>query len=163
MGNTQRIHGWIRFASAGVLIGASLWTVWVTATYWAPCVGASWTEMNPACSAAMSSFDLMPLLTLWAVMAAIVVALVVARVVPRVPLGAVAIVTVALAFPLADSGFFWIQWGSADGIPGHGLWTACCLAATGLVLLFPARREKQSARDESPARSDESRALTEMS
>lgn len=148
MSLSQRIHGWIRFAGATILIGASLWTVWVTSAYWAPCAGASWTEMNPACAEAMSSFDLTPLLTLWGVMAAIVVTLVVARVVPRFPIGTLAIATVVLAFPLADSGFFWVQWGSADGIPGHGLWTACCLAATGLILLSPSRRMIPTMQDE---------------
>lgn len=154
MGLNQRIREWIRFASAAVLIGTSLWTVWVTSSYWAPCYGASWTEMNPACSEAMSSFSLTPLLTLWGVMAAIVVALVVARVVPRFPLGTVAIVTVVLAFPIGDSGFFWVQWGSADGIPGQGLWTACCLAATGLILLYPSRRMNPSAQDDAVSEAD---------
>lgn len=148
MGLNQRIRGWIRFASAAALIGASLWTAWVISAYWAPCDGASWTEMNAACSEAMSSFSLTPLLTLWGAMAAIVVALVVARVAPRFPIGILAIVTVVLAFPIADSGFFWVQWGSADGIPGQGLWTALCLAATGLILLYPSRRTSLSTPDD---------------
>jgi hypothetical protein len=161
----QRLRRWTRFASATVLIGASLWMVWVTSSYWAPCAGATWIEMNPACAEAISSFDLTPLLTLWGIMATIVIALVVARIVPRRPIGAVAIVTVVLAFPLADSGFFWVEWASADGIPGQGLWTACCLAATGLILLYPSRRVGSSTPREAvggavPEQSSSTTALT---
>jgi hypothetical protein len=84
----------------------------------------------------MSSYDYSLLLWLWSALFAIVVALVVARVVPRI-VGAVAIVAILIACPVLDPGFFWTEWGSADATPGHGFWTACWLAITGLILLYP--------------------------
>ncbi|MFZ8756282.1 hypothetical protein ACO03V_02550 [Microbacterium sp. HMH0099] len=119
------------------LVGASLWVTWVTAAYWAPCIGLDRRRIDNACAEAMSTFSQVPVFNLWAVMAALVLFVVTARLVPRLPGGVIAITAVALACPLADPGFFWVQWGSADGIPGQGSWTAIMFALAGIGMLLP--------------------------
>ncbi|GAA1147595.1 hypothetical protein GCM10009651_35410 [Microbacterium natoriense] len=142
MGLRQRIQGPVRVVCAAVLIGFALWVTWDSSSYWAPCAGASGKNMNAVCSEAMSSYDMTALLGWWYILAALVVVLVVARVVPLNPMGAIAIAAVLLACPIADSGFSWVQWGSADGVPGQGLWTACWLAVAGLSLAYTSRDRK---------------------
>ena len=139
MGQSGRVQRVIRFASACLLAGSSLWATWATASYWAPCAGSNWKEMNPTCAESMSSYETSSLFAVWALLVTIVVVLVATRVVPRFPRGAVAVAAVLIACPIADPGFYWVEWASADGVPGQGLWTACWLTLTGLVLLYPSR------------------------
>ncbi|MCG7416889.1 hypothetical protein MHY30_05140 [Microbacterium sp. ACRRU] len=146
MGQRPSIRVYVVFALSVLLIGAALWMAWRSASSWASCVGASWIDMNPACAEAMSTYEYTPLINLWVVLAVVVSAAVVGGIVPRIPIGAVAVVAVVIACPLFDDGFFWVDWGSADGIPGHGLWTACWLAVAALTMLFPSPRRSPSAR-----------------
>lgn len=150
MGRRQHTKALVRLACAGTLMGISLWVTWTTSSYWQPCTGARWNEMNPSCAEAMSSYDLMPLLYLWGALALVVVALVVARLVPWVPAGVATVAAVVIACPVADPGFFWVEWGSADSTPGHGLWTACWIAAAGLALVYPSRTRNPSIRTNTP-------------
>ena len=90
--------------------------------------------MNPSCLGAMSSYTSGPVVDLWAVLTAPVAALVILRAVPRLPFGVIAVVAATLACPLLDPGVFWVGWGSADGVPGNGVWTALFLATAGMVL-----------------------------
>lgn len=119
------------------LSGASLWTTWSSAAHWAPCAGLDWRRMDTACAEAMSTYSQSPIFNLWVVMAGLVIVVVAARIVPRRPGGMAALAAVTLACPLADPGFFWVQWGSADGIPGQGLWTAVLFALATVGLLLP--------------------------
>jgi len=135
MKSRLRVRRFIVVACAVLLIGCSLTLTWHSASYWAACVGADWTHMNPSCLEAMSSYASASLVDLWAVLVALVAALVVFRAVPRLPYGVVAVAAVSLACPLFDPGAFWVGWGSADGVPGNGIWTALFLATAGIVLL----------------------------
>lgn len=123
--------------SAALLVGSSLWLTWSSGSYWAACADADWRTMNPTCAEAMSSYTSDPVVNVWAALTALVTALVVCRAVSRVPVGAAAIAMMALACPLLDPGVFWVKWGSADGIPGNGIWTALLIAATSVLLLAP--------------------------
>ncbi|WP_153001415.1 hypothetical protein [Microbacterium testaceum] len=135
-----RVRRFIVVACAVLLIGCSLTLTWCSASYWAVCAGAGWRHMNPSCLEAMSSYRSAPLVDLWAVLVALVAALVVFRAAPRLPYGMVAATAASLACPLFDPGAFWVGWGSADGVPGNGIWTAVFLATAGIVLLAaPAR------------------------
>lgn len=84
----------------------------------------------------MSSYSYASLINVWIALAAVVVALVATRAVAVVPTGGVAIVAILAACPMFDAGFFWIEWGSADGTPGQGLWTAILFAVSGMCLLY---------------------------
>lgn len=137
MGRHQRAKTVLRFVFAALLVGVSLWVTWGTSAFWQSCTGASWNAMNASCAEAMTSYNYVGLLYLWGGLVLVVAGLVIARIVPRFPAGVISIVAVLLACPVADSGFFWVEWGSADGIPGQGLWTACWLAVTGLTLVYP--------------------------
>jgi hypothetical protein len=135
-----RVRRFTVVAIAVLLIGCSLALTWYSASYWAVCAGADWKHMNTSCLEAMSSYTSARVFDLWAVMTALVAALVILRAVPRLPFGAMAVVAATLACPLFDPGAFWVGWGSADGVPGNGVWTALFLAAAGIVLLTtPAR------------------------
>ena len=136
MGQRARIRRFLLVVCAVLLVTTSLWATWRSATYWAPCVGADWTTMNDACAEAMSSYASAPIVELWAVLTAFVIAIVLFRAVSRVPYGLIAGLAAVLACPLLDPGFFWIEWGSADGIPGNGIWTAALLSVAGVVLLI---------------------------
>ncbi len=130
-----RVRRFTVVAIAVLLIGCSLALTWYSASYWAVCAGADWQHMNPSCLEAMSSYTSGPVVDLWAVLVALVAALVILRAVPRLPFGVMAVAAATLACPLFDPGAFWVGWGSADGVPGNGVWTALFLVTASIVLL----------------------------
>ncbi|MCI9857885.1 hypothetical protein [Microbacterium proteolyticum] len=142
MRHRPRVRRFTVVACAVLLTGSSLWLTWQSATHWAECAGADRENMNPPCAEAMSSYTSAPVFDLWVVLAALVAVLVIFRGVTRVPAGLAAVATMAMACPLLDPGAFWVQWGSADGVPGNGLWTALLLATTSVILLAPTVRAR---------------------
>ncbi|MBD8477013.1 hypothetical protein [Microbacterium sp. CFBP 8794] len=137
-----RVRRFTVIVCAVLLVGSSLWLTWQSATHWAGCAGADRENMNPSCAEAMSSYTSAPVFDLWVVLTALVTALVIFRGVSRVPVGLAAVATMAMACPLLDPGAFWVHWGSADGVPGNGLWTALLLATTSVILLAPPVRAR---------------------
>ncbi|KQR26177.1 hypothetical protein ASF76_02655 [Microbacterium sp. Leaf151] len=142
MGLRPRVRRFTVIACAALLMGSSLWLTWQSATHWAECAGADRENVNPPCAEAMSSYTSAPVFDLWVVLTALVAAVVIFRGVSRVPVGLAAVAMIAMACPLLDPGAFWVQWGSADGVPGNGLWTALLLATTSLILLAPPVRAR---------------------
>ncbi|MDU0367909.1 hypothetical protein RWH45_11860 [Microbacterium sp. KSW4-17] len=136
MGQHPTLRRLVGLALSVLLVGTAIWVTWESAGYWASCANASRTTMSPACWEAITSYEYAPLVEVWAVLGLAVVAAVIAKVLPGFSARVFAIAAVVTACPLVDGGFFWVDWGSADGIPGHGIWTACWLAVTGMVVLF---------------------------
>ncbi|KTS03996.1 hypothetical protein [Microbacterium testaceum] len=158
-----RVRPFTVVAIAVLLIGCSLALTWYSASYWAVCAGADWKHMNPSCLEAMSSYTSARVFDLWAVLTALVAALVILRAVPRLPFGAMAVVAATLACPLFDPGAFWVGWGSADGVPGNGVWTALFLATAGIILLAAPTRASAMSPAPSNETNAETGALTERS